>query len=162
MKIGIISDTHRDLIRTRAAVAAFQQAGVQAVFHCGDIGSMEVLAELAVLSPVHAVLGNVDLYSAEWKYFPPNIGVEMHGRFGEIMFQDQFVALLHGDDVHRLHRSISNEKYDLVLSGHSHVFHDFTEKRTRCINPGSAGRGMPNSCAVLDLISGRITRITLP
>lgn len=166
MKIGILSDTHGNLPATARAAQAFREAGVAAVFHCGDIGGMDVLAELAgVLEPlgvpVHAVLGNVDAYSSDWRFFPTNVGVQLHGRFGDVTVGDHRIALLHSDDARQYHKTVSSGDYDLVLSGHTHDVHDFKRGRTRCLNPGTAGRGAPNTCAVLDLETGTYEVIEL-
>ncbi|MBT8041678.1 MAG: YfcE family phosphodiesterase [Kiritimatiellales bacterium] len=162
MKIGILSDTHGDIPAAANAAAAFRLTGVEAVFHCGDIGSFDVLTELAGLEvPVHAVLGNVDIYSSDWKFFPTNVGVVLHGRFGDIELGGKRIALLHSDDRRTHHQTVSSGDYDLVLTGHSHEVHDFFEGATRCINPGAAGRGSPGTCAVLDLESGALRIVTL-
>ena len=161
MKIGILSDTHGNIPATANAARIFATAGVGAVLHCGDIGSADVLAELAgILNPldvpVYAVLGNVDLYSDEWKFFPSNIGVHLLGRFGEVDLEGRKMALLHSDDRARFRKTVYSGGYDYVFTGHSHVVHDHTVDNTRCINPGTAGRGAPNTCAVLDLSSGTL------
>lgn len=151
MKIGIISDTHGNLSAVQCAVRLFQQKKVGAIFLCGDIGSVDVLSVLAGDAPLHAVLGNVDMYSADWRFFPENVSVSLHGRFGDIALEGRRIALLHGDDKRRFYETVSSGEYDLVFSGHTHMVHDYTEEKTRCINPGSAGRGNPNTCAILDL-----------
>jgi putative phosphoesterase len=166
MKIGILSDTHGSRSATAKAAAVFLAHGVGAVFHCGDIGGMDVMAELAgalepVHIPVHAVFGNVDIHSSDWKFFPGNVGAEMHGRFGDILCAGRRIALLHSDDRRLFNQTVAGGEYDLVLTGHSHEVHDYTRERTRCINPGSAGRGAPNTCAVLDLESGVLLVINI-
>lgn len=166
MKIGILSDTHGNLSATAKAAKVFRKYGVGAVFHCGDIGGMNVLAELAgVLEPIgvpiHAVFGNTDIHSSDWKFFPTNIGVYLHGRFADISLEGKRISLLHSDDLHLFRKTISRGGYDLVLTGHTHEVHDYRSGRTRCINPGSAGRGTPNTCAVLDLESGELQVIVL-
>lgn len=162
MKIGILSDTHGNLHAARNAASLLLQSGVGAVFHCGDIGGMDVLVELAAIFqplavPVHVVFGNTDIYCDDWKFFPTNIGVFMYGRFGDIEYEGRRIALLHSDDRRRYHQAVSCGDYDLVLSGHSHSVHDYREGRTRCINPGTAGRGSPNTFAVLDMDDGKLT-----
>lgn len=85
MKVGILSDTHGNIPVTAAAVLVFDKAGVEAVFHCGDIGSYDVLTALTVLQvQVHVVLGNVDLFSGDWKFFPNDVGIHLYGCFGDI------------------------------------------------------------------------------
>jgi putative phosphoesterase len=155
MKIGILSDTHGNLPITGKCVAVFRRYRVAAVFHCGDIGSFDVLKKLGELQiPVHAVLGNVDQFSNDWKYAPRPDGLQLHGRFGEIDLAEKCIALLHSDDRARFNACETSGDYDFVLTGHSHEFHDFMHENTRCINPGTAGRGPPDTCAVLDLKSG--------
>ncbi len=166
MKIGILSDTHGNLPATKSAASNLVAANVNAVFHCGDIGGAEVLEELAAVFhplgvPIYAVYGNVDAYSNDWKFFPSNIGVELLGRFGAVEVGGKKIAILHSDDRRRFRKTIESGEYDLVLSGHSHEIHDHLVGTTRCINPGSAGRGMPNSCAVLDLDSGQFNSLNI-
>jgi len=166
MKIGILSDTHGNVSVTATAAARFSRTGVGAVFHCGDIGGMDVLAELAGVMeplhvPVHAVFGNVDLHSSDWKFFPTNVGVQLHGRFGDIPCAGRRIALIHSDDARLFNKTVAGGEYDLVLSGHTHAVHDIKRGRTRCINPGTAGRGSPNTCAVLDLETGKLDVIKL-
>ncbi len=161
MKIGILSDTHGNLPATAKAAHLFSVAGVGAVLHCGDIGSSDVLAELSTVFhplevPVYAVFGNVDLYSSDWKFSPSNIGVQLFGRFGEVELEGCRMALLHSDDQTRYDKTISSGDFDFVFSGHSHEVHDHRVGATRCINPGTAGRGVPGTCAILDLSSGEL------
>jgi putative phosphoesterase len=54
--IGLISDTH-GLVRPEVHTAL---AGVEVILHAGDVGGREVLDELALIAPVHAVYGNTD------------------------------------------------------------------------------------------------------
>jgi putative phosphoesterase len=162
MKIGILSDTHGNLPATVQAARLLEKAGAAAVFHCGDIGGYDVLSELAAVFqpcevPVYAVLGNIDIYSSDWKFFPSNVGVQLLGRYGEVEFAGRRIALLHSDDRLRYHQATDGGAFDLVFSGHTHEVHDFMVRQTRCINPGTAGRGAPGTCASLDLESGRLS-----
>ncbi len=162
MKIGILSDTHGNVVIVKNAVGTFMKQKVSAVFHCGDIGSSEVLSELSKLkSTVHVVLGNVDVYSNDWKYLPTTTGIQLYGRFGDIMEGGKRFALLHSDDQQRFNSVVQSGDYDFVLTGHSHQIHDYMKGSTRYINPGTAGRGAPNTCAVLDLKSGKLTTFEL-
>jgi putative phosphoesterase len=161
MKLGILSDTPGSIPATVKAADHFIQAGVEAVLHCGDIGGFDVLTELAgvfqpLAVPVYAVFGNVDTYSGDWKFFPSNIGIQLCGRFGEIELAGCRIALLHSDDRKRFLETVASGDYDFVFSGHSHEVHDYMAGSTRCINPGTTGRGTPNTCAILDLATGEL------
>ncbi|MEI6890835.1 MAG: YfcE family phosphodiesterase [Pontiella sp.] len=162
MTIGLLSDTHGNLAVVEKAVAVFREQAVSSIFHCGDIGSFEVLTQLSTLKvPVHAVLGNVDRFSSNWDEASMLSGLHLHGRFGDIACGSTRIALLHSDDRITRDRTILSGEYDFVFTGHTHVFHDYSVEGTRCINPGTAGRGAPNTCAVLDLDSGVLQQIEL-
>ncbi len=66
MKIGLLSDTHGHLARSHAAIQCLLEQEVECLIHGGDIGSEQILIELAAdchadQIPVYAVTGNVDL-----------------------------------------------------------------------------------------------------
>ncbi|MDF7799140.1 YfcE family phosphodiesterase [Pontiellaceae bacterium B1224] len=158
MKIGILSDTHGNILSTTKCVYVFRDSKVGAVFHCGDIGSFEVLCLLCKLNvPVHAVLGNVDQFSNDWKYAPRPKELQLHGRFADISLESRRIALLHSDDRAARDQAILSGEFDFVFTGHTHERHDYTVGATRCINPGTAGRGAPNTCVVLDMSDGKLT-----
>ena len=166
MKVGIISDTHGQVDLALAAAREFIFRGVEAVLHCGDIGSEMVLTEMAAIFqaleiPVYAVLGNCDSPS-EWDFYPSDIGVEILGRFGEVDLAGKRIAMLHSDDEDAFDRVAAADEYDYLLSGHSHVRHDRRKRKTRLINPGSAGRGMHPSCAILELVDDELEFVTIP
>jgi putative phosphoesterase len=54
--VGLISDTH-GLVRPDVHTAL---AGVELILHAGDVGGDEILDELELIAPVHAVYGNTD------------------------------------------------------------------------------------------------------
>jgi putative phosphoesterase len=166
MKVGILSDTHGNLPIVGGTAQKLKDEKVRAVFHCGDIGGFDVLTKLASVFqpldiPVYAVLGNVDTYSNEWKFLPSNQGIHVLGRFGEIDISGKKIALLHSDDARRFSEAVNSGSYDYIFTGHSHAVHDYKEGSTRCINPGTAGRGAPDTCAVLDLKRDKLTIIEI-
>ena len=59
MLIGILSDTHDQAERTKVAVATLASAGAEALFHCGDITTADVVYECGIL-PAYFVFGNCD------------------------------------------------------------------------------------------------------
>ncbi len=165
MKVGIISDTHGQVDMALSAAREFIFRGVEVVFHCGDIGYDMVLTEMAALFQtleiqLYVVLGNCDL-AERWDFYPEGIGVEILGRFGELELAGKKIALLHSDDEGVFERAAAADHYDYLFSGHTHVRHDKRENRTRLINPGSAGRGMHPSCAVLDLVEDELEFFTV-
>ncbi len=158
MKIGILSDTHGDVKRTETAVEKLLGQGVSVLCHCGDVGSESVLITLATAClpkgiPVHAVLGNVDHWEVGVRDFPTGAGVRVHGRRALLELEGRKLIVVHGDDPHLLFEAVRSQLYDYCLTGHTHVAEDFTEGRTRVINPGAVYRAQTPSVAVLDLAS---------
>ncbi len=63
IKIGVISDTHipdRARRLDERVIPIFEQAGVVAILHAGDISSPSVLDQLRRVAPVYATRGNRD------------------------------------------------------------------------------------------------------
>ena len=150
MKLGILSDTHGQVRRTRAAAEQLKARSVEAVIHCGDIGAQSVLLELVEVFappaiPVHAVYGNVDYDDYV------GAGIELHGRFADVELGGRRIAIVHGDDGARLHIASTSGRFDYVFTGHTHAREDRREGRTRIINPGALQRTPRPSAAVLDL-----------
>lgn len=160
-----MSDTHGQVDLALAAVKEFIFRGIEAVIHCGDIGSDMVLTEMTSMLqtldiPVYAVLGNTDMH-IDYSTFPDNVGVRLMGRFGEIELAGRRIAVMHSDDEDHFERTVDSCDYDYVFFGHTHVCHDEKREKTRLINPGAAGRGMHPSCAVLDLVEDDLEYFTI-
>ena len=156
MKIGILSDTHGNVARTLAAIRLLLQEKVEAVCHCGDVGSEQVLQTLASVCepyhiPVYAVLGNVDHYEPGVTSFQPTGGVTLCGRRATLDLGGHKIAVVHGDDPRLLFEVVRSQQHDYCLTGHTHLADDFKEGRTRVINPGAVHRATTPSVAVLDL-----------
>ncbi|MPQ87346.1 metallophosphoesterase family protein, partial [Pseudomonas sp. MAFF 730085] len=73
--VGVISDTH-GLLRPEA-VAALQ--GCEQIIHAGDIGSAEILQQLACIAPLHVVRGNNDQGAVWAQQVPDHLNLDVHG-----------------------------------------------------------------------------------
>lgn len=140
MKIGVISDTHNYLDPKIPALFA----GVEHIFHAGDIGQPWVLQELEQIAPVTAVSGNTDDPGFHFKLIQM---VELAGRRFLVRHIVQPNARL--DQIHDL---VAQECPDVVLFGHTHK--PFRRKigDTLFFNPGYAGQarfGLERSIAIL-------------
>lgn len=122
-RIGLISDTH-GLLRPEAL--AFLQ-GCNYIVHGGDIGSQEILDQLATIAPVTAVRGNND--REDWAGHVPETDFLQVGEL--------FIYALH--DLALLDIDPASAGVRVVVSGHSH--RPLIEEREGVlfINPGSAG-----------------------
>lgn len=124
--VGLIADTH-GLVRPGVHTAL---AGVSAILHAGDVGGDDVLDELALIAPVHAVAGNCDDPS------DPRLVPRLVHRAGGVS-----IGVSHGHEVGSPTPALLAEHYgeDVVVFGHTHA--PLVERlgQTLFVNPGAAG-----------------------
>ena len=123
MKIGIISDTH-GLLRPEVMPAL---AGVDRIFHLGDVGKISILSELEKIAPVTAIRGNIDR-EGPCSELPETEVVLAEGRY---------IYMLH--DLNTLHLDPASGKFAAVLFGHTHKPTSHKKKGVLYFNPGSCG-----------------------
>jgi putative phosphoesterase len=150
MLIGVVSDTHGQLVLGRAAVRMLENLKVERVLHCGDIGSAEIVYLFAAW-PTHFVYGNVDYDRAKLRAAIKQAGQTCHDGFGVVEYEGRKIALLHGDDTRKLDETILCGQYDLVCHGHTHVAAKRNVGKTLVLNPGAVFRANPHSIAVVEL-----------
>ncbi|MFJ2482723.1 metallophosphoesterase family protein [Pseudomonas sp. NPDC087598] len=140
MKTAIISDTH-GLLRPEA-LARLQ--GVDVIIHAGDIGSPEILDQLAAIAPLHAVRGNNDLNLPWAAALPDHLTFDLSGRQTLLTHDIADVPSDLGPDI------------KLIITGHSHKPLIEWRGDRLYLNPGSAGRRrfkLPVTLALLDVTS---------
>lgn len=150
MLLGVVSDTHGSVQHTRPAVLMLQSLEVDAVLHCGDIGTAEVV-EMFAPWPTHFVFGNCDYDHADLRQAIEAAGQTCHGLFGEIEFAGVPIALLHSHERRRFTEAITSGRYRLVCYGHTHVAAADTQGETLVLNPGALYRADRHTIAVVDL-----------
>jgi putative phosphoesterase len=122
-RLGIISDTH-GLLRPEALGAL---RGCSRIVHGGDIGSADILTQLATLAPVTAVRGNND--KGDWARAIPETAL--------LDFGGVCVYVVH--DISDIDIDPSSAGVRVVISGHSHVPKIEDRQGVVYVNPGSAG-----------------------
>ncbi len=158
--LGVVSDTHGHVLNTQEAVRALSRFGIDAVLHCGDIGSPEIPA-LFQSWPAHYVQGNVDWPGQQLLAAIEAAGGVFHGRFGALAAAGRRVAFLHGDDVDRFDAEIESGQWDLICHGHTHRTQRYVQGKTLIVNPGALQRAWPPSIAVVELEDLQVTSIPL-
>jgi len=101
--------------------------GSDRIIHAGDIGSPEILEQLADIAPVTAVRGNIDKNA--WALSLPATEVLEVGGVS--------IYVMH--DLARLDLKPEAAGFSVVISGHSHVPKQETRAGVLYFNPGSAG-----------------------
>jgi putative phosphoesterase len=132
LRILVISDTHNHLPAKLDELAA----GVDEIWHLGDICAPRLLETLrAVGPPVAVVRGNCDSHSA-WPLVR------------DLARNGLRIRLVH------IPPPSPPENVDLLLHGHTHVPRDETRGGVRFLNPGCVtrpNRGAPASVAHLEI-----------
>jgi putative phosphoesterase len=147
MRLGIIADTH-GVLRPEV-FEAFRQ--VDLILHAGDIGSPDLLTELAAIAPVMAVFGNTDGFDLR-RLVPEVIQTDIEGfRF----------LVIHGHQFDHLTPEALNLRYpeaEVIIFGHTHrPLLTIVDEVVTVMNPGGAGRrrfDLPASVGIMELEAG--------
>ncbi|MCP1495466.1 putative phosphoesterase [Pseudomonas migulae] len=138
MKVGVISDTH-GLLRPEALAAL---EGCERIIHAGDIGSVDILDQLALIAPLHVVRGNNDLDAPWAEHIADSLHFDLNGWETLLVHDIADVPVV-------LDASIK-----LVVTGHSHKPLMEWRGERLYLNPGSAGRRrfkLPVTLALLEV-----------
>src|SRR5579871_942509 len=153
MRLGILSDTHDELDRTRRAVQLLCDAGAEALVHCGDLASPPIVAACAAL-PGWFVLGNHDADGVPaLRQADAEAGVVCLGWGGVVALAGKRVGVAHGHLTADVRRVLA-ERPDYLLTGHAHYPSDGAAGAVRRINPGALHRADAYTVAVLEVESG--------
>jgi putative phosphoesterase len=147
MRLGVISDTH-GLLRPEVFDAF---AEVDHILHAGDIGSLELLAELEAVAPVTAAYGNTDGFDLRNRV-PRVARVELDGFDIVVTHGDQFGS----PTPEKLNAAFPEAQ--ILVYGHTHrPLLTIVDVVVTVMNPGSAGPRrfkIPPSVGILELEAG--------
>ena len=155
MRIGILSDTHDESVRTRTAVQMLREAGAEALIHCGDLFSPPIVAACSVL-PCWFTFGNHDSDTVPLlQQAARDFGATCLGWGGIVTLGGKRLGVVHGHMTTDVKR-VLDEQPDYLLSGHSHIAGDSLVGSVRRINPGALHRADAFTVALLDLASDEL------
>jgi hypothetical protein len=163
MRIGIISDTHGRAERLRQAVDTLCRRGVDALVHCGDVGSAECVAALAGCdAPAYVVLGNMDRRPDDLVEAASEHGVTLAWEVVEVPIgAGEFLVATHGHDENLLGELIAHRQFPYVCHGHTHRMRDERYGPVRVINPGALHNAHHHTVALLDTLSEDLDHIRI-
>ena len=133
IKIGLLSDTHGDV--NEKIFSFFENC--DEIWHCGDIGTLEVIDKLMAFKPLRAVYGNID-----------GAGIRnLYPKFNSFQLENVSVLMTHIGGYPKKYdpetrKQIISLQPKLYVCGHSHilkVMYDDDHKLLH-INPGAAGK----------------------
>lgn len=143
-RLGLISDTH-GLVRPEVHEAL---KGVELILHAGDVGGDEILDELALIAPVHAVFGNTDELGNTRLRTSIDLeiaGVSIHVSHG------------HETGAPKPQKLIARYAADVIVYGHTHLPLVTKAAGRLVVNPGAAGPArfdIRPSVAILEIRDG--------
>jgi putative phosphoesterase len=159
--IGILSDTHDNLVRVREAVRLFNDSACDLVIHAGDFVAPFTVEELRNLrAPLKAVFGNCDGERAGLARAFEGLG-EL--RAAPLKFSHAGLRFLVCHLDAPVERQLASKAFDVIVFGHTH--RPLTELRdgVLLVNPGETGgwlRGK-STVALLDPAARTAEIITL-
>lgn len=105
-------------------------AGVELILHAGDVGGDDILDELSLIAPVHAVYGNTDVPG------DPRLVQEIVMDFGGVL-----VHVSHGHELGRPtpEALLAHYPQDVLVYGHTHRQLVVRADGRLVVNPGAAG-----------------------
>ena len=158
--IGIISDTHENEEAIRKAVEIFKERNVDFAVHCGDIICPPMLEHFKGLK-MKFVFGNNDGERGGLNDKSRELGWEEVADEKEFEYENKKFYAYHGTSRNKLDAAIKSNKYDYVLTGHTHIKRDEKIGNTRVINPGALFRIYQKTIALLDAEKGKLEFIEI-
>ncbi len=142
MKIGVISDTHSKVGKTKKALDMLIENGAEFIIHAGDIIKVETLDLLHNCGLKYvAVYGNNDAHLAPYHNDYNLVQEPYYFKLANLKFKLMHLPFYMNPDA------------DIIISGHTHTFHSEFKKPTLYLNPGEiCARSKPISeCAMLKI-----------
>lgn len=135
LRLAVVADTHSEPHPRAAELVAAEEPA--RILHAGDVGDLDVLAQLERLAPVIAVRGNIDVRADA---LPDAITIDVLDGECSLLKLLVFHIAVYGPklraDAARLAR---DEGASLVVCGHSHVPFIGRDRGLSIFNPGSIG-----------------------
>jgi uncharacterized protein len=164
VRIAVLSDVHDHVWNLHAALASLEDA--DALLFCGDLCSpfvVGLMAEGFSGRPIEVVFGNND---GDLFRIAQNAAKHDHVTLRGEVFKGELggtrVAVNHFPDIAA--ELVAGGAFDLVCSGHDHIFRIERRSRTLAVNPGTllgyepvSRRDVPATFAVYDTNTGEAT-----
>ena len=154
VKLGILSDSHGRSDLVRRALDVLARMGAQAVVHCGDVGGLDVLDQLAGWK-AWFVWGNTDFPRPSWRRHIDALRLPWPDGPLEIPLARKRIAVFHGHEL-ACHQALTAARHDYLLHGHTHQPDDYRIEKMRVINPGALHRVPFKTVALLDLATDEL------
>ena len=159
--IGLISDTHENVPAIEKAVALLKSHNPELVIHAGDIISPPVLPHFSGL-PMRFVFGNNDGERAGLNQKAAELGFPPIEDIAIFSLHSKSFFVYHGTRPKILAEAADSQKFDYIITGHTHQKLDQRQGITRIINPGALFKANPLTIALLDPVSDQLEFLKIP
>lgn len=124
--------------------------GVELILHAGDVGGNDILDELALIAPVHAVFGNTD-----------EVGNTRLRMAIDMVIGDVAIHVSHGHELGapKPEKLIARYAADVIVYGHTHIPLVTRAGGRLVVNPGAAGPArfeLKPSVGILEIRDGSV------
>jgi putative phosphoesterase len=181
--VGVVSDTHipdRVRLLNPQVVSIFQEAGVEAILHAGDVSAPKTLEQLNRIAPVHAVRGNRDWVAL--RHLPSTQQITLGGAkvglthgHGPLLdyIRDRLDYMLNGYRLEMFEPRLlaAFPDADVIVFGHTHRALNHIVDGKLIFNPGSPHFPDPNTgtpsvgllhISAQGMVEGEIRMLTQP
>ena len=125
LKIGVISDTHTKIKKTKKAIKRLLEDGAEFFIHAGDIVEVEILDMLEACGKRYiAVYGNNDSHLMQYQEIYNLVQEPYYFKLAQTSFKLMHLPFYMKGDT------------DVVISGHTHYFHSKMEGGSLFLNSG--------------------------
>ena len=163
MKIGVLSDTHDNLVNLLPVLETFRDRRIDTVIHCGDLTDFNLLSHFSDFRLIY-LIGNMDHTTGTIK---KRVEQMREDNFAGLVFRGKLdgvmVAATHSHIEGKVMALVQEKRFGWIFHGHTHERRDETIRGTRIVNPGALGglvRG-PRSFCIIDLTAGEVEFIEL-
>ena len=148
MKIGVVSDTHDNLVKVKEIVRCFNNEKVEMVLHAGDIVAPFILLKgfKDLNCPLTAVFGNNDGDKILLHKIAIDLNFSIFTAPKKIQIGNKNILMLHCPD--ELEAFVNSGQYDIIIYGHTHEVDMRKEKGVIILNPGEAGGWISNKYTI--------------
>lgn len=153
--IGVMSDSHDNILAIRRAAQFFNQASCDLVIHAGDFIAPFSVKELTKCSClVKAVFGNCDGERKGLRKAFHSVG---EIREAPLVFNhgNRRILISHLDSPVKSY--LSSGEYDVIVYGHTHKPQVQNKRKTLVVNPGEAGGWVSGKSTVALLDTQKLT-----
>ncbi len=146
MLVGVVSDSHDNIVNVRKAGRVLREEGVDIVLHLGDIIAPFTLLELAnsIDRPIKAIYGNNCGEKLGLERIASAINAEIWEPPHTLVLDGKRILMVHGfgspeNTLEIVEALAESKRWDAILYGHTHIARLDYKRGVLILNPGEVG-----------------------